>query len=93
MTAARIAVDRLYPVRRGTTIEIPFPEIETVADVPRAAAALVAAVTSGQITADEAKPISDLLTAYVTATDIVDTAAEVAEIKRMQEEARASSKR
>lgn len=90
MTAARIAVDRLYPVRRGTPIEIPdFPKLESAADVPKAHAALVAAVMVGQITAEEAKPLSDLLTAYVTAVDIVDTAAEVAEIKRMQEEARA----
>jgi hypothetical protein len=57
--------------------------------VPKAHAAILSAVAAGRLTAEEAKPLSDLLTAYINAVDIVDTAAEVAEIKRMQEEARA----
>jgi hypothetical protein len=86
-TAMRLCFDRIAPVRRGTHVEIPdFPKVESVADVPKALAVLVGAVTAGHLTADEAKPISDMLAAYVNAVDIVDTAAEVAEIKRMQQE-------
>jgi hypothetical protein len=44
------------------------------------------------MTADEAVPLSALLAAYVNAVDIVDTAKEVAEIKRMQEEAHAKGR-
>jgi len=40
-------------------------------------------VAAGHLTADEAKPLSDLFSADVNAVDIVDTAAEVAEIKRI----------
>jgi hypothetical protein len=87
-TALRLCFDRIAPQRRGTSIEIPhFPKVESAADVPRALAALIAAVAAGHLTADEAKPLSDMFTAYVNAVDIVDTAAEVAEIKRMQQEA------
>jgi hypothetical protein len=39
------------------------------------------------LTADEAKSLSDLLSAYITAFDVIDTAAEVAEIKRLQQQA------
>jgi len=87
-TALRLCLDRIAPVRRGGHVEIPdFPALASPADVPKAHAAILSAVAAGHLTADEAKPLSDLLTAYVTAFDIVDTAAEVAEIKRLQQEA------
>jgi len=87
-TALRLCLDRIAPVRRGGHIEIPdFPKIESPADVPKAHAAILSAVAAGQLSADEAKPLSDLLAAYITAFDVVDTAAEVTEIKRMQQEA------
>jgi hypothetical protein len=89
-TALRLCFDRIAPPRRGTSIDIPdFPAIKSAADVPHALAALIAAVAAGLLTADEAKPLSEMFTAYVNAVDIVDTAAEVAEIKRMQQEAHA----
>jgi hypothetical protein len=87
-TALRLCLDRIAPARRGGNIEIPnFPKIESPADVPKAHATILAAVAAGHLSADEAKPLSDLLTAYITVFDVVDTAAEVAEIKRMQQEA------
>jgi hypothetical protein len=87
-TALRLCLDRIAPVRRGGHIEIPgFPKIESPADVPKAHAAILSAVAAGHLTPDEAKPLSDLLAAYITAFDVIDTAAEVAEIKRMQQEA------
>jgi hypothetical protein len=93
-TALRLCLDRIAPQRRGSAFEISdFPKLESPADVPRAHAALIAAVTSGEITPDEAKPLSDLLADYVTAFDVIATANEVAEIRRLQEEARVSSKR
>jgi hypothetical protein len=92
-TALRLCFDRLAPARRGSHVHIPdFPMIASVADVPKAHAALVAAVAAGHLTADEAKPLSDMLSAYVNAVDIVDTAAEVSEIKKMQEDARAKGR-
>ena len=94
VTALRLCLDRIAPARRGTHVEIPdFPAVASVADVPKALAALIAAIAAGHLTADEAKPLSDMLTAYTHAVDIVDTAGEVAEIKRMQEEARASGRK
>jgi hypothetical protein len=87
-TALRLCLDRIAPIRRGGHVEIPdFPVLASPADVPKAHAAILSAVAAGYLSADEAKPLSDLLTAYVTAFDTVDTAAEVAEIKRMQQEA------
>src|SRR5665213_424747 len=69
-TALRLCFDRIAPPRRGTSIEIPdFPKVESAADVPRALAALIAAVAAGHLTADEAKPLSEMFNAYVNAVD------------------------
>jgi hypothetical protein len=88
-TALRLCLDRIAPVRRGGHIEIPdFPKIESPADVPKAHAAILSSVAAGQLTAEEAKPLSDLLAAYITAFDIIDTAAEVAELKQLLEDSK-----
>lgn len=93
-TALKLCIDRLAPIRRGSSVTIPdFPAVAAIADVPKAQAALLAAVAAGHLSADEATPLSALLAAYVTAVDVVDTAAEVAEIKKLQEEARGTTGR
>lgn len=81
--ALKLCMDRLVPVRRGSTVEIPdFPKLESVADVPKANAALVAAVTAGYLTADEAAPINSLLAAYVGSVEAVTLSERMAELER-----------
>jgi hypothetical protein len=87
----RAILDRASPPRRTRHIEIPnFPEVRTVADVPKAMAHLAAAVVAGEITADEAGAVAGILEKFLTAVEVVDIAKEVAEIRQMQEEARAT---
>ena len=87
-TALRLCFYRIAPVRRGGHIEIlDFPKVESSTDVPKAHATILSAVTAGHVTADEVKLLSGLLAAHNSAFDIIDTAAEVAEIKRMHKKA------
>jgi hypothetical protein len=93
-TALRLCLDRIAPVRRGGHVEIPdFPVLASPADVPKAHAAILSAVAAGHLSADEAKPLSDLLSAYIAAVDIVDTAAEVAELKQLLESTKSHGRR
>lgn len=81
--AMRIALDRLYPVRRGAPVVIPgFPKIESVDDVPKAHAAIIAAVAAGVLSPDEVKSISDLLQNFVDAVDALEFKARLDEIER-----------
>jgi DNA-binding transcriptional regulator YdaS (Cro superfamily) len=83
VTALKLCMDRIAPVRRGAVTQVDnFPVITGVADVPAAHAAIVAAVASGQITADEATPISALLAAYVNAVDAATFGQRLAELER-----------
>lgn len=85
MAAARLCLERIVPPRRGSIVSIDdFPEIKSVADIPAAHAALVAAVANGQISAEEAAPISSLLANYVSAVEATELAERLAELERLQ---------
>lgn len=89
VTALRLCFDRLAPVRRGSSVTIPdFPTIATPADVPRAQAALLAAVVAGHVTADEAKPLSDMIAAFVSALDVTVLAERLDALEKQIEETR-----
>lgn len=49
MTAARIVLDRITPVRRDRPVVFDLPAIETSADLPKATNALLQAVASGEL--------------------------------------------
>jgi hypothetical protein len=90
----KACLDRLAPVRRGSSTAIPnFPKVETVADVPKAQAALLAGVAAGHLTADEAAPLSALLTAFVHAIDATTFAERLTELEKQVEETRDSTNR
>lgn len=83
MAAAKLVVERISPPRRGSVVTLDdFPTINSVMDIPAASAALVAAVAGGQISAEEAAPISKLLTEYVTVVQTTTLAARIDEIER-----------
>lgn len=83
MAAAKLVMERVSPPRRGSVVTLDdFPAITSVADIPAASAALVAAVANGQISAEEAAPISKMLSEYVTAVEATTQAARIDEIER-----------
>lgn len=83
MAAARLVVERISPPRRGSVVSLDdFPAISSVTDIPAASAALVAAVANGQISAEEAAPISKMLSDYVTIAQATTLAEQIAEIRR-----------
>jgi hypothetical protein len=59
MTAAKIILDRIAPVRRSTSFDL--PRIEGWADVGAARAAILEAVADGDLTPGEAVVISELI--------------------------------
>ena len=54
MTAARLVLDRIVPLRKGRPLSIALPPISSAADVTTALSAIVAQMAQGEITPDEA---------------------------------------
>ena len=88
-TALRLCFDRIAPVRRGSHVEIPdFPKLDSPGDVPKAHAAILSAIAAGHLTAEEAKPLSDLLGAYIAAVDVTTFAERLTDLEKQIEESR-----
>ena len=63
MMALRICFDRLYPPQKGRSIQIDLPPIKQAPDVVLGYEAVLAAVSEGSITPDEASTIAHVLEA------------------------------
>jgi hypothetical protein len=61
MTAARLVLERIAPVRKGRPVYFDLPPVNTVADIAAAIAALTTAMASGEVTPDEAVTVASVL--------------------------------
>jgi hypothetical protein len=58
MTAARLIMERIFPVRKGRPIYLDLPAVRTAADIAAAMTALTMAMASGGVTPDEAVSVA-----------------------------------
>jgi len=72
ITALRLCMDRLAPVRRDRPVTFDLPVIESVEDLTKATKAILVAVASGELTPSEAAELGKLLDAHVRALEVTD---------------------
>jgi hypothetical protein len=72
LIALRICLDRILPPLKNRPIKFVLPAIATIADAPKAIAAITTAVARGEITATEAADVSRLVETYVRAIEASD---------------------
>ena len=70
--AMTLCLDRLLSPRRDRSITFDLPMIETAADLPRATAALLQAVSLGEITPSEAADVGKAVSAHIEAITAAD---------------------
>ena len=73
--ALKACIDRLMPQHVDQPIGVPVLEIRTVADLPRASAAVLSAVGEGRITPSQAVDISKLVDMHLRTVEAADSAA------------------
>jgi hypothetical protein len=61
MTAAKLVLDRIAPIRKGQPIGLEIPETKGAAGVAEASSQVVMAVAQGNITPEEAEILSRVL--------------------------------
>lgn len=61
LAASKLVLDRVAPVRKGSTVEIALPDVKTSSDIVAAMAALMAAVVGGKISPEEAQSMAAVL--------------------------------
>jgi hypothetical protein len=57
MTAAKIVLDRIAPIRKGRPLTFVMPSISTAADVTKALAAVAKLMAAGDLTPEEASSV------------------------------------
>ena len=70
--AMRLCLERILPARRSRPIQFVIPSLKSVADAGLVMAAIVEAVTAGQISPDEGAELSRLLESFVKVFEVSD---------------------
>lgn len=84
--AMRMCLDRLLPVRKDRHVSFDLPAIETTADIPKATAALLHAVSSGEITPSEAADIGRAVEAHAKTIEVRDLLERLERLERVNEQ-------
>lgn len=75
ITALRLCLDRILPPRRDRPIAFEMPPINNAQDARAASAALLGAVSSGNLTPAEASEVGKLIDGYVKSIEITEVLA------------------
>ncbi len=79
--ALRLCLDRLAPPRKDAPVSIDLPPVKTVADAVSASSAILASVTIGDVTPDEAGRVMALLTAHKSIVETCDLEQRIAALE------------
>ncbi|MEJ8631458.1 hypothetical protein P0F65_19990 [Sphingomonas sp. I4] len=79
--ALRLCLDRLAPARRDAPVSIELPPVRSAADAVEASATVLAAISAGDVTPDEAGRIMALLTAHKAIVETGDLEARIAALE------------
>ena len=72
LEAARLVLDRIMPARKGHTVRVNLPVVETASDVLSALGATVCAMAKGELTPEEAAIVSGVLETQRKAIETVE---------------------
>jgi Family of unknown function (DUF5681) len=75
ITALRLCLDRILPARKDRPIAFEMPPINNAVDARAASAALLGAVSSGNLTPSEASEVGKLIDGYVKSIEITEVLA------------------
>jgi hypothetical protein len=87
MTAAKIILDRIAPVRKGSTVMFDLPELTTPTDLPPAVAAVTRAVAEGMLSPDEGASVVAILDAQRKAIELANHEVRIKALETANEQA------
>ena len=76
-TALRLCLERIAPVRRDVPVQFALAEMNSAADAAKAAGAVLAAVSDGELTPSEASHVMSLIETYRRTLELSELEARV----------------
>jgi hypothetical protein len=83
VTALRLCMDRIAPIRKDRPVTFALPPIASASDAAKASASLVAAVSVGEITPSQAVEVGRLLETYVRTLEVTELEERLGKLERM----------
>ncbi|MGX7893846.1 hypothetical protein [Tsuneonella sp. HG222] len=90
VTALRLCLDRIAPVRRDTPLSFKLSPIHSAADVAVASSDVLAAVAGGDITPEEGARVMSLLAAHATLVETADLEMRLTALEARMDDAKAT---
>lgn len=81
MTAARLVLDRVCPLRKGRPIRLSIPAIDTPAEISAALSTVTLAMCRGEITPEETAVIASVIKAKSELVSVVELEARIRELE------------
>lgn len=81
VTATRLIIERVLPATRTRRIALDLPPVKTAADILNAQGRVVAAMSAGDISADEAMALSNVLDGHRKSIETVELEARIATLE------------
>jgi hypothetical protein len=82
ISAIRLCLDRLAPARKDRHIEFALPKMQKANDAAEAAAAIVAAVSVGELTPSEASELTKVVECYARTLQVSDFEARLERLEK-----------
>jgi hypothetical protein len=86
MTAARLVLERISPLRRGRPVALDLLRIRAPADVLAALDAVTASAGAGELTAEEGQAVAAIVEGQRRAIEIVDLEQRIARLEARENE-------
>ena len=86
VTALKLCIERICPMRRDRPVRFKLPAVTSARDAADISAAVMAAVSNGDITLSEASEIGKLIDSYVKAYQVAELDDRTARVERMTDE-------
>jgi uncharacterized small protein (DUF1192 family) len=85
----RLCLERIAPALKTYPISFKLPELHTIADAQAAIASIVAGTASGEILADEAMVLTNIVATFIKAVDTAEIDTRIAALEAQIEAAKA----
>jgi hypothetical protein len=85
MTAAKIVLDRVAPIRKGSLVPFSLPEIRSAAGALEASNAVLSACANGEITPQEAADINNLIARHVKLIEVAELEKRVEQLEQQRQ--------
>ena len=82
MTAARLVLERICPVRKGRPVRLELPAINSIADLPAALGVVLAAMSDGEVTPEEALVVANTIEAKRRMIETVELEQRIAALEQ-----------